>query len=194
MWIKFTILAFYIGFAIVPFIKYLREKRFCKVFEAVALIFSGVGVATLPHILYFGWNRAIGDWLRVYIHDNIFLYSVREGKTENILLKVAKCVVWMYIRNPFIAITHGLSIIVLCKLHLKEVSFHILAMYVAAVFFIFGFGSKYEYYSFDMWAFSVFALLPLCALFKRVCLQKSWLLLCFFFPRFCRSSLLQTKR
>lgn len=68
-----------------------------------------------------------------------------------------------------------LSAIVLCKIGNKKVIAHIICIYTAMMLFIFGLGRRYEYYSFDMWMFACFALLPLCNVPKKV--QRAMLVL-----------------
>lgn len=76
-WIKFTLVGFYIGWFLVPAALLVLQKNGKKLLEMVMQIAGGVVLATLPFVIYFAVNYAIGDWLEVYLYDNMFQYSVR---------------------------------------------------------------------------------------------------------------------
>ena len=79
LWIKYTMLGFYLGWFIVPAYLMIRGRAWKKLAASVAAIALGVGAATLPVIVYFLANGALHDLWQVYFYDNMFVYSSVEG-------------------------------------------------------------------------------------------------------------------
>lgn len=75
LWIKYTMLGFYLGWFIVPAYQMIRGCDWKKLVSSVAAIALGVGVASLPVIVYFAANGALNDLWQVYFYDNMFVYS-----------------------------------------------------------------------------------------------------------------------
>lgn len=98
----------------------------------------------------------------------VFYYPAKSTGVLSVFAAVFRSFVWMGWRNPYMFTTTILSAIVLCKIGNKKVIAHIICIYAAMMLFIFGPGRRYEYYSFDMWMFACFALLPLCTVPKIV--------------------------
>ena len=75
LWVKFTMLGFYapwlIGIMMYHFVR--RDAR--GALTALGWFAAGAALATLPWVIYFGVNGAIGSWLKTYLYDNLFLYQ-----------------------------------------------------------------------------------------------------------------------
>ena len=84
-WSKFILVGFYIGWFVVPAVLLLKKKAYKKLFRAVGMVAAGVLISTIPFVIYFGIHNAIGDWLEVYLYDNLFLYSKLEGESSGFL-------------------------------------------------------------------------------------------------------------
>lgn len=162
LWIKFSLLGFYIGWCIVPIYLYVQKKLWKKIISSFALVMGGIFIATVPYILYFGANHAIMDWLEVYIYDNIFLYT--SGEKGSPLQAVVKGLFRFYWRNYFYFFASILSSVVLFKVardNGKAIGAHIVTIFATTSLFIYGGGRAYEYYGFDLCLFFIFSLLPL---------------------------------
>ena len=62
----------------IVFLAAYAEKSQWKEIRSVLLgVFSGVGIMTLPVMIYFASNHALADLFRVYFYDNIFYYSYK---------------------------------------------------------------------------------------------------------------------
>ena len=89
LWIKYTMLGFYLGWFIVPAYLMVRSRAWKKMAASVAAIALGVGAATLPVLVYFAANGALRDLWQVYFYDNMFVYSgaerARHGTLTNIV-------------------------------------------------------------------------------------------------------------
>lgn len=74
-WIKFTMIGLHMGLLGWVLIRHLLKKEWKHFFACVGWLAAGFGLATAPWLVYFGLNGAIADWLKVYLWDNLFLYS-----------------------------------------------------------------------------------------------------------------------
>ena len=90
LWIKYTMLGFYLGWFIVPAYLMVRSRAWKKLAASVAAIALGVGAATLPVIVYFLANGALHDLWQVYFYDNMFVYSSVEGVKHGTLTNIVR--------------------------------------------------------------------------------------------------------
>ena len=90
LWIKYTMLGFYLGWFIVPAYLMVRSRAWKKLGASVAAIALGVGAATLPVIVYFAANGALHDLWQVYFYDNMFVYSSAEGVKHGTLANIVR--------------------------------------------------------------------------------------------------------
>lgn len=76
LWIKYTMLGFYLGWFAVIGWKMLSHGQYKRFLKSVIFITAGVFVSTLPVLLYFAVNQALPDLFEAYFYNNIFLYSM----------------------------------------------------------------------------------------------------------------------
>lgn len=88
LWIKYTMLGFYLGWFIVPACWMLRGRALKKLASCVASIALGVCAATLPVFLYFAVNGALRDLWQVYFYDNMFVYADMGEANQGVLANV----------------------------------------------------------------------------------------------------------
>ena len=74
-WIKFTIIGVQAGLVLALLLHHALRREWRGVFRAVGWLLLGFALSTLPWVVYFGINGAIGDWLEVYLYDNLFKYA-----------------------------------------------------------------------------------------------------------------------
>lgn len=164
-WIKFSLVGMYIGWFIVYAVTSLRKKEIKELFTSIACIIVGVLIATFPFIIYFGINRAIIDWLKVYIYDNVFLYS--EDKI-GIFLALRFGFSQFMEKNKTI-FNFCIAAILLSFCAKKRINSFYIPMMIAFEFVLIFMGGKhYRYYSFVMNAF--IALGAIC-FYKLFCKQ-----------------------
>ncbi len=85
--IKFNSLGFFFAWmAVVFFADIVGSREIARAFISCLVFLGGMLLATLPWIIYFGINRAIGDWVYVYIYKNVFEYSKKITLGERIAL------------------------------------------------------------------------------------------------------------
>ena len=75
LWVKYSMLGFYFGFILVPAWQMLRERRVLQLLKLLLLILGGAVLASLPVLLYFGWNGALSDLWTAYFYNNIVVYG-----------------------------------------------------------------------------------------------------------------------
>lgn len=76
--IKFSSVGFYIGWVmsvIAAIIICETQNRWHLFLKGAGLFLAGILLLTLPWVLYMAVHGAIDDWYRVYIYDNLFIYS-----------------------------------------------------------------------------------------------------------------------
>lgn len=79
LWLKYTVLGFYLVWVAVLAVSYARRNRWLVLGQSCIVYLAGMALATLPWVLYFGLHGALGDWFDAYFYDNLFLYSGSGG-------------------------------------------------------------------------------------------------------------------
>ena len=79
LWLKYTALGFYLVWAALLAVVYLRRGQAARLGQSIAAYLGGMALATLPWVMYFGVNGALGDWFTAYFYDNLFLYKGEGG-------------------------------------------------------------------------------------------------------------------
>lgn len=104
-WTKFTlcgaqgaVMLILLGYA-------LRHDGWRAALRCLGWLLAGFVAATVPWLLYFGLNGAMADWLRVYLYDNLFLYSGEgESRLMTRCLNMVKSALDWLKENPLYAI------------------------------------------------------------------------------------------
>lgn len=86
LWVKFTMLGLFAGFALALAVGYLRAGWGVRLVQSIAAWLAGMVFTLLPWLVYFGANGALGDFFGTYFGDNLFLYA---GKTGGFALGAA---------------------------------------------------------------------------------------------------------
>lgn len=160
LWMKYTILGFYIGWIIIPCYMTIREKKFREFLRLLAGIVAGVVVITLPIIMYFTFNNALCDMFEVYFYDNMFLYSAQTN--SNTLINLISVGVDNVLNNKMCILLIIIGIVTCKNQFNNRVYVNILFIIFCTFFFIYFSGVAHAYYSL---IFSCFAILGLNYLF-----------------------------
>ena len=102
-WIKFTMIGLHAGLLLALFIRAWAAGGFQEALRTLGWLIAGFVLSTLPWVLYFGLNGALGDWLKIYLYDNLFLYSAGEGEAVGLaarLKAIVKAGVGWFAHNP----------------------------------------------------------------------------------------------
>ena len=80
--LKYTVLGFYLAWAAVLAVLYLRRGWLRDLGKSCFAYLGGLALAALPWFAYFGANHALDSWWECYFYDNLFLYK---GDTRSAL-------------------------------------------------------------------------------------------------------------
>ncbi len=156
LWIKFTMLGFFIGFIIAFIVLYIRQKQYRSIGICTIAMLTGVLIASVPVILYFTINKAFPYLFEVYFYDNIFLYST--GNRLPVVLKqvvnLLSGILSFELNNTFGFIFTILGIIRLFRKEEKDLRFVFCVIFGTTFFFTFVGGRAYAYYSLVMTVFA----------------------------------------
>lgn len=104
LWIKYTMLGFYLGLALAILIRYLTDRTLRKkLLSTIGHFFLGIGLVSIVVFAYFAWHGALKDLFTVYFYNNIFLYPAEvEGSRWALMLnclvsalRYNRCYSWM---------------------------------------------------------------------------------------------------
>ncbi len=171
LWIKFTLLGFFVPWIAGLFFYHLSRHKVRYAFASIGWFLCGIVIATLPWIVYFGVNGAIGDWFTVYLYDNLFLYSQTETLTLLQRFKVMLHVAWdWFIRNPAYTLPMAAGVIwfTVSRRYSAAEKIWIWSLMLFLGLGVFIGGKPYVYYGFIFAAFAAFILLPVCLLLDHV--------------------------
>ena len=74
-WIKYSMLGFYIGFVLFLAVQMIRRNGAGRLVKLLGAMLLGACLVSLPVLLYFAWNHALGDLWQTYFYNNIFVYG-----------------------------------------------------------------------------------------------------------------------
>lgn len=176
LWIKFNLLGFFLGWALVPLYRTLRDKGVLSVLRAAAGVLLGVLVPSVPVLVYFIKNDALSDLWTAYFYNNIFLYSAAQDEGQGVLsllqLLYGRVRIFMGMAYPFaVPAFAGLvwySLVSPAKHRLSPV---FAALLLVPLIFSGSLNLKYYWLAFA--PFAVYGLIPLCVLTDRF-LQKDF--------------------
>lgn len=149
LWIKFVLLGFWIAWMAVVFFVLFLQKDYKRAFLSCAVFLGGMALTTLPWLVYFGINNAIGDWFETYFYNNIVLYAHHISLWERIKA------IWNSFRkdfwqNPLIisVILLGLVQFGIMKKYVRSffARFGILLTFFTLYILLYGGGVRYDYY------------------------------------------------
>lgn len=172
LWVKYTMLGFYIAWMAVLFIALLIARRTGRAFAACGVFLGGMAIATLPWLLYFGLQGALPDMLRYYFLYNIFGYSGEAARGPvQILLNMGKNTLATFRRNPQYALLIALGVLWLTldkRAEAKKIErWNVWALCVLSCMGIYVGELGYRYYGVVLTAFACLGLAPLLRLFNR---------------------------
>ncbi len=99
--VKFTLMGFFLGFAIVVILTCRSLREFWRLAGCYLL---GILLPFVPWLLYFAVTGGLDDWYRVYIYTNVFLYSDFGANSHGAsaaqkVYDLAKILYWLILDN-----------------------------------------------------------------------------------------------
>ena len=163
LWIKYTMLGFFIGWIIIPVLWLIKEKKWKELAQTFLFIALGVAVITLPVLLYFALNHSLPYLWEVYFYKNMVSYS---NTGENVtFFEKSKIIFDNIYKFTRVSLTDnykrftgvfciGFLGMLFVKGKKQKISLYIL--FLTMITFIFGGGNGYVYYSIPLSIFTVF--------------------------------------
>lgn len=171
LWVKFTMLGFFIGFAAAFVVLYIRQKKYRRIWMCAAAMFSGALISSIPVVWYFWRTNSFSYLFEVYFYDNMFLYS-----TGTALPPVLKQIVNLLYglvsfagNNTFGLLCLVLGMIFVVRKEKTETKLVYIIIALSAFLFSFIGGRAYAYYSFSMTVFAPVGL----AYFTKIVAEKT---------------------
>ena len=173
-WIKFTLVGLYIGWFIWFSYDAIKRGYWKDIFHAAYQVTLGIILATIPWLLYFGINHSIKDWLRVYLYDNLFIYSLSADSNMGVLsgiplLKslldgVYSCGLY----NHVILLLYAICFVNTFIHRQSRLAKLLLLLLFNVFFFIYIGGRQYRYYSLVLAIFIAPSLALICLSFPEL--------------------------
>lgn len=159
-WIKYTIAGVFLAFAVFAVIAYIIRRDGFGVLIAAGIFLGGAAAVSLPWIIYFAANGALGDFYTVYIYNNIFLYSGSSGIKAKILKIFRVFFIRVLPEGGLFAVPAVVGVIFMFFKDVRRLrleNFFIPVAFVCADFFIYIGGVVGVYYCLPLSFFAVFA-------------------------------------
>lgn len=180
LWIKYTMLGFFVGWFIVPAVIAFRKGGWKQVFSSIGWVLAGVLAASAPILIYFGVHGALDDLFQVYFYDNMFLYADVEVSETQTLWEKLKTIwdeAWRstkltFKRNEQYAILTQIGLVWILLKEKWSMKFHLLFIMVLTSLTVYGGGRGYIYYGFIYGVFPFMGLMPICWLLGKVKLKE----------------------
>lgn len=173
LWTKFNLLGFhFVWMAAVAIDALVKEKKLWPPVKMCLIFLGGMAIATLPWLVYFGANGALGIFIQSYLTDNIFRYALEGGERYSALYNIARWVYALTLQNPLymaLLAVAGVSVLAFprARMAVREKAMLVAAALMMAAL-MFSRGYYMAYYSVFLASFLPFALLPLAALRGRI--------------------------
>ncbi len=157
--IKYTMLGFYMGFAIAAVLfLIIAGKKIREIFGFIFWFLLAFVITFIPWLIYFGVNDALDDWYRCYVYNNIFFYSAISDNTANMagrLYTLAKFGYWLMIDNwtYFVFVIIGFLGLLFSKGNIVNKLFAPFIFFTTFFVIFFG-GNTLPYYSIPLMAFA----------------------------------------
>ncbi len=162
LWIKFSLLGFYIGFGLFMLTIYLINRWNRDLIGLFFFLMLGLGIISAPVLIYFAVNNAVSSLFEVYFYCNLFLYPVKtvDNGFLGILLNLKNGFV-SYFYNFWISFVFILSGLFFSFLRSKRLFILLLSAFITAFLMIYGGGRCYTYYPLILAVFMPFGLITL---------------------------------
>lgn len=152
LWMKFSMLGFFLGWILVPLFLAVKKRAVKEFVVDIGFIVLGVITVTLPILLWYFRNCALSELFQVYFYNNIFIYS-----SGGVLQKVRHLISGLHLSVVYIPIP--LLIAVIGVLYSFSNNKKLAALFtlsgVFAGIFIFSGGQGIQYYPLPLVSLSI---------------------------------------
>ena len=169
LWVKFNLLSVhFVWMAALALDAVAKDRRIGRALKMCLWFLAGMALASVPWLIYFGANGAIGDLIQSYFVDNLFSYGARRYSTP---VTIAIGLYVLALRGPVyfgLLALAGLSVLLVPRriMAVRE-KLTLIAMAVLLAASMYSRIATNVYYGVMFAVFLPFALLPLRALERR---------------------------
>lgn len=173
LWIKFSLLGFYIGMGVFMLVFYFKNKWNNRILRSFAFLFAGEVFAALPVVIYFIINRAVKYLFEVYFYCNMFVYPIRDSQSGFIsLIFNLNNGFGSFVWNFGLCLLFMVFGLVYLFIRSKSLFAFYLSTSVVSFLFLYAGGRRYTYYSFILAVFAPMGLVMLYKLMSLVTKKK----------------------
>lgn len=163
LFVKFSMLGFFVGWFVVPAFLLLRRRELGRLFRTMAVIAAGVAVAALPVLAYFLANGALRSLLEVYFYDNIFVYALSPDYSayagQSTILIGARTAL---LNNPLAGVLLLLALIWMSQQKSMLPFALSVSAFVGTLLLVYSTKLRILYYAFVFAPFFMLAVIPVC--------------------------------
>ena len=170
-WMKFNLVGFFVGLALVPLWRTLRQDGAKTLVKSVLCILTGALLPTIPVLVYFGSVDALQDLWTAYFYNNLFVYadSGDEALTAAVFLKRLFSRIGRNVsKNVLYAVPGFAAVLWYTATAEQGRRAHLLLCALFTVLFVYSGDVAYPYYSLVFAVFTVFAAVALGISIKRI--------------------------
>ncbi len=157
--VKFTLMGFFLGFAIIVILTCRSAGEF---FRLAGAYLAGIVIPFIPWLVYFGITGGLDDWYRVYIYTNVFLYSDFGANSHGAsvgqkIYDLAKILYWLVLDNIqyYVFIILGMLWFLIRKGTSRLMRFLPVLLFGCTFLFIYIGGAHLPYYALPLTVFAV---------------------------------------
>ena len=175
LWVKYTMLGFYLGLALFVLIWYLTDASLrSKLLATIGQFLLGVAVVSGVVLIYFAIHGAVSDLFTVYFYNNIFLYQEQvEGSRLEVIWKCLKIAV-QYNANYGWLIWSAIFWLFLKRDGHWKAAFMTVLCFVGLTLGTYWGGKPYDYYGLVFAAFCVLGLIVWTEFLRHTVLFDLW--------------------
>ncbi len=168
LWMKFNLLGFFVGWALIPLYRALRKDGSWMLCKAVFCVLAGALLPTVPVLIYFGAHHAFGDLWTAYFYNNLFLYAdvQSEGLADRLLTLFLR-IQYSVRKNYLYAVPGFAGVLWYFLTARRERKLHMLFAALGTTLLVFAGQMNLSYYSLVFSVFAVWGLVPLCQALER---------------------------
>lgn len=170
LWVKFTMMGLFAGFALALAAGYLRAGWGKRLLQSIAAWLGGMAATLLPWLAYFGANGALADFFGTYFGANLFLYG---GRTTGFAPAAAAMAVvqrlwWALHDAPLPMLLAAAGAVWLLVRRQPGCAGAVACMAGCLAVTAFAFGDYHIYYALPLSAFAPLGIGPAAALVRRL--------------------------
>lgn len=169
LWIKYSVLGFWVGWLGVVLLDLALQKEFVQTIQYAAIFIVGVLTAAIPWVAYFGLTDSIYEWIHSYFIINLTNYS-DSLSTLSWFVNLIWGPFGLRLENSLqvVLIVLGLLVFLLNKRYLvnSRQRWSLLLCYLLLNLGIFGSGIIRTYYAFVLAPFLIFGVISYLKLFS----------------------------